>query len=186
MVAAGWCPSFRYSDRARTSTYWWYASSLKPFIRHHQHEHIGCSEDGCIAHSIDETTYRTLHLDAECSCPFLSPPIDSLRKILQSGCIPIISYTDGALEVHPASSALPSSANCKNSSNTLWVPGSVGSAARFAKYWERYYFSWEGAGRSCKEAQILRRSSLISQGINALAEVRGSLGGCRLTHKGSD
>ena len=77
------------------------------------------------------------------------------------------------------------SANCKNPSDTLWVPGSVGSAARFAKYWERYYFSWEGVGSSCKAARILRRTSLISQGIDPLARVHRSPGGCRFTHKGS-
>ena len=88
-----------------------------------------------------------------------------------------LSITVESLLCTSEASGLRPSANCKNPSDTLWVPGSVGSAARFAKYWERYYFSWEGAGRSCEEARILRRSSLISQGSDPLAKVVAPSGG---------
>ncbi|OQV07008.1 hypothetical protein CLAIMM_11502 [Cladophialophora immunda] len=87
---SGWCPSNsrtlinRYGHSAAM-----YATLLRP-IEQPQVSHTHCSKRQCIAYNVDVSTYSPQHVDRECSCEHVLPPLKDVCDILQSGTFPVL------------------------------------------------------------------------------------------------
>ncbi|KAK5998589.1 hypothetical protein PT974_00970 [Cladobotryum mycophilum] len=56
--------------------------------------HDGCSIVRCLTSKIDETTYQTAHVTAECTCSHTKVNVDDLVTVLEKGEIPIVLISD--------------------------------------------------------------------------------------------
>ncbi|KAK0437971.1 uncharacterized protein EV420DRAFT_153676 [Desarmillaria tabescens] len=84
----GWCASeldlLAHDEMA-------FASLLsRPRIR----DHSSCGDFICHAYQTEESTYRTRHVDDECSCDFVGLDTDSLIAVLSQNKVPKLVITD--------------------------------------------------------------------------------------------
>ncbi|KAK0215648.1 hypothetical protein IW262DRAFT_1320923 [Armillaria fumosa] len=84
----GWCQSelglLTHDETA-------FASLLsRPRIR----DHSSCGDIICHAYQTDESTYRTRHVDDECSCDFIGLDTDGLIAVLSQDKVPKLVITD--------------------------------------------------------------------------------------------
>lgn len=54
-------------------------------------DHSRCSELGCVAYNVNETTYQTRHVDESCQCSFIGIDQQTLIDIILQGRIPIVN-----------------------------------------------------------------------------------------------
>ncbi|KAL8663005.1 MAG: hypothetical protein Q9202_004235 [Teloschistes flavicans] len=73
--------------------------NLTPFLNHYvsalprsqlnSHDN-GCSFNKCVANNVDESSYKTRHVQDTCLCKFIGTDADQLANLIQNGLIPII------------------------------------------------------------------------------------------------
>lgn len=90
MKDAGWCPQkirFICSKFAYPVAY--FMSSLHRRVPPDMN-HKDCSADSCTAYNLRVTNFRPLHRTSSCNCSNLSPPMDEVMAIINSGGIPLV------------------------------------------------------------------------------------------------
>lgn len=90
MFKNGWCiHRIQYlADRHGTHLVQ-YLSELQPLRKE---DHGACiDQPACIAYNVNPATYRTRHVDPDCSCEFVGPPYDEVKRIWSGGGVPLIS-----------------------------------------------------------------------------------------------
>ncbi|KAL8701391.1 MAG: hypothetical protein Q9201_004929 [Fulgogasparrea decipioides] len=71
---------------------------LSGLPRQHLNSHDnGCSWERCVGNNVDESSYKTQHVQDSCSCLFLGPEYQQLTELVRSDRIPLveIEITDG-------------------------------------------------------------------------------------------
>ena len=53
--------------------------------------HRACSIEKCIANNVDESRYKTQHVQDHCECQFTGPEPREVRELIQRGHVPLIS-----------------------------------------------------------------------------------------------
>ncbi|KAK0515204.1 hypothetical protein JMJ35_002583 [Cladonia borealis] len=92
MRANGWC---NHQIKHLSSTYdpetLSYLATLKR-VTCRQADHSKCvdSED-CVAYNVDESSYRTRHVDEGCACSWVETPYADLLEVIRKGQIPVLS-----------------------------------------------------------------------------------------------
>lgn len=89
---SGWCPSQTATlCKGQQLQNLYYASTLgSPSVRR-DHQGKGCSETVCQWEQIDEETYTSHHRPGCQRCSFTGPDLQSVRRIIRDGGIPITS-----------------------------------------------------------------------------------------------
>lgn len=88
MAQRGWCPYIISMLSPLNQMVAEYAAIVGPPSTYFDHR--SCSAAGCSRHNVDETTYRPLHIQADCQCPFVRPSLDQIAEILDKGQIPVM------------------------------------------------------------------------------------------------
>ena len=129
MVEANWCPNdfARVRDKFQSIQLLFYYSHMKkPLSKIH---HRNCTEDGCVAHSINLSEYRTRHREG-CDegeiCEEVSIDNQPIMNILQTGALPLLLIKRRIDEPRKVSVELCSSANKGNNYvaiSHVWADG---------------------------------------------------------------
>ncbi len=129
MVNANWCPNdfARVRDRFQSIQLLSYYSRMKkPLSKLH---HRNCTEDRCVAHSINLSQYRTRHCE-DCDegtfCEDVSIDNHPIMNILQSGALPLLLIKRRIDEPRKVSVELCSSASKGNNYvaiSHVWADG---------------------------------------------------------------
>ena len=53
--------------------------------------HCSCTRESCLAHHVDEASYKPKRTDPDCRCAFTGPRIEEVAQILDEGDIPVIA-----------------------------------------------------------------------------------------------
>ena len=76
---------------------------LAPFIRDRPDEHKDCTESTCVFYTIvDTAAYVPTHVDSTCTCEYVRPSLDDVKRLLAEGSIPAVVYDGAGLGVQPA------------------------------------------------------------------------------------
>ena len=129
MVEANWCPNdfARVRDKFQSIQLLFYYSHMKkPLSRLH---HRNCTEDRCVAHSINLSEYRTRHCEG-CNegeiCEEVSIDNQPIMNILQTGALPLLLIKRRIDEPRKVSVELCSSASEGNNYvaiSHVWADG---------------------------------------------------------------
>ena len=129
MVEANWCPNdfARVRDKFQSIQLLFYYSHMKkPLSKTH---HRNCTEDGCVAHSINLSEYRTRHCE-DCDegeiCDEVSIDNQPIMNILQTGALPLLLIKRRIDKPRKVSVELCSSANKSNNYvaiSHVWADG---------------------------------------------------------------
>ncbi|OBT69545.1 hypothetical protein VE03_01236 [Pseudogymnoascus sp. 23342-1-I1] len=97
MLEDGWCLSHVEKLAAEVDAAAMYFANLlgPPKV---DKDHSRCSNNTCLADQIVEAEYVTAHTAENCSCEFVSPNIDQVGLILNSGGIPYVSISVSATQ----------------------------------------------------------------------------------------
>ena len=129
MVEANWCPNDFARVRAKFQSIqllYYYSRMKKPLSKLH---HRNCTEDRCVAHSINLSQYRTRHCegcDEAGICEDVSIDNQLIMNILQSGALPLLLLKRRIDEPRKVSVELCSSANIGNNYvaiSHVWADG---------------------------------------------------------------
>ncbi len=92
MLMNGWCyHQINYLSRMHSLETLSYLSTRKR-SSHRLADHKHCvHHEACVAYNVDEASYKTRHVDTNCSCSMISTPYSNLTKIIRDGWIPLIS-----------------------------------------------------------------------------------------------
>ena len=129
MVNANWCPNdfARVRDKFQSiQLLYYYSRTKKPLSKLH---HRNCTEDRCVAHSINLSQYRTRHCegcDEGTFCEDISIDNQPIINILQSGALPLLLIKRTTDEPRRVSIELCSSANRGNNYvaiSHIWADG---------------------------------------------------------------
>ncbi|KAK0509186.1 hypothetical protein JMJ35_008557 [Cladonia borealis] len=114
MVEANWCPNDFARVRAKFQSIqllYYYSRMKKPLSKPH---HRNCTEDRCVAHSVNLSQYRTRHCEG-CDeggiCEDVSIDNQPIMNILQSGALPLLLLKRRIDEPRKVSVELCSTAN---------------------------------------------------------------------------
>ena len=129
MVEANWCPNdfARVRDKFQSIQLLFYYSQMKkPLSKLH---HRNCTEDCCVAHSINLSQYKTRHCEG-CDegeiCEEVSIDSQPIMNILQTGALPLLLINRRIDEPRKVSVELCSSANKGNNYvaiSHVWADG---------------------------------------------------------------
>ena len=129
MIEANWCPNDFARVRAKFNSIqllFYYSRMKKPLSKLH---HRTCTEDHCVAHSINISQYRTRHCEG-CEegeiCEDVSIDNQHIMNILQSGALPLLLIKRRIDEPPKVSVELCSSANTGNNYvaiSHVWADG---------------------------------------------------------------
>lgn len=129
MVEANWCPNdfARVREKCQSiQLLFFYSRMKKPLSKLH---HRNCTEDRCVAHSINLSQYKTQHCegcDEEGICEDVSIDNQPIMNILQSGALPLLLLKRRIDDPRKVSVELCSSANTGNnyvSISHVWADG---------------------------------------------------------------
>ena len=129
MVEANWCPNDFARVRAKFNSIqllFYYSRMKKPSSELH---HRNCTEDRCVAHSINLSQYRTRHCEGceeEGICEDVSIDNQPIMNILQSGALPLLLIKRRTDEPRKVSVELCSSENTGNNYvaiSHVWADG---------------------------------------------------------------
>ena len=97
LLQKGWCINdvHRLCDTVIVSTAFIAASIARQEVVPKETHNI-CSPDACIARDINESTYKTKHVDQDCDCESINAPVDQVKDILEGGDIPVILVREDA------------------------------------------------------------------------------------------
>ncbi|WPA99489.1 uncharacterized protein RHO25_004107 [Cercospora beticola] len=89
MITNGWCPHrVNYLARRYKMETLGYLSSLV-YLREQKHDRCR-SAPSCVAYTVNNSTYKTRHVDRGCTCEFVETPFEDLKRIAETGSIPLI------------------------------------------------------------------------------------------------
>lgn len=92
----GWCPTLfdKFKNLLRTPTsFLEYVSLVSPF-QESPKGHEGClSSSRCIEYNIDESRYKTKHIN-DCNCMSIKPPLEAVKNALLQWTIPLMNGDD--------------------------------------------------------------------------------------------
>lgn len=103
MWRSGWCPSQTATlCKGQQLQNLYYASTLGSPSVPRDHQGRGCSETVCQWEQIDEKTYASQHRPGCQGCSFTGPDLQTLRRILRDGGIPVTSAQElcGSFQVN--------------------------------------------------------------------------------------
>ena len=126
MVQANWCPNdfARVRDKFQSIQLLFYYSRMKkPWSNLH---HGNCTEDRCVAHSINLSQYRTRHCEGCERCEDVRIDNKHIMNILQSGALPLLLIKRRIDEPRKVSVELCSSADRGNNYvaiSHVWADG---------------------------------------------------------------
>lgn len=97
LIETGWCKyeASQFRNQMPASTLY-YLISLKRART--CNDHSKCSEFECVANNIDKGNYETQHLKQGCTCSHKSPPLASLRRVIDNHGMAVIKFTSEALD----------------------------------------------------------------------------------------
>lgn len=106
MHRAGWCPNtisepflFSFVDLSIISN----LLRLPPYVRNNPGEHADCMQSACVYYTITDTkAYVPRHVEPNCQCDYIKPPLDVVLNILSEGHIPVVVYDGAELLAHSA------------------------------------------------------------------------------------
>ncbi|KAI0754569.1 hypothetical protein C8Q80DRAFT_374934 [Daedaleopsis nitida] len=106
-MASGWCPyTLRLLRQGDAGHLFLRACFSQPYLRTGAPEHDDCTDNHCVYHYVDTTSYTTRHAE-ECAdpagCRFFAPSLKEVTQHLSSGEIPVMIYEGGVLAVRSAS-----------------------------------------------------------------------------------
>ncbi|KAJ8457555.1 hypothetical protein ONZ51_g11461 [Trametes cubensis] len=110
LLDVGWCPYTLSIINLNTSEGILIGAALvphlirlRPYIRTKLDEHIGCTADACVLHTITDTDeYKCRHVQPACECGDIKPPLFDVLRLLNDGIVPVVIYDGSALRVVPA------------------------------------------------------------------------------------
>lgn len=96
LLSKGWCPmEVRLVQECYQSMLLFFATTIERPVMNKSHEN--CTEMYCLAETISEEQYQTVHVTEDCGCKNIEIDGDSLAKVLQEGHIPRITIrVDGS------------------------------------------------------------------------------------------
>ncbi|KAF2147809.1 hypothetical protein K461DRAFT_298423 [Myriangium duriaei CBS 260.36] len=68
----------------------WAVHYVSAMSRPSLYDHSVCTESHCNAHTIDESTYSTQHVQSDCTCPFIGIDQEKVKRILKAKQHPIV------------------------------------------------------------------------------------------------
>ena len=92
MLMNGWCyHQVNHLSRVHSLETLSYLGTLER-SSHRLTDHKHCvHHEACVAYNVDEASYKTRHVDINCSCSMVLTPYSDLTKIIRDGWIPLIS-----------------------------------------------------------------------------------------------
>src|SRR5271170_3856175 len=94
-LSRGWCLNefARLQAKGLPCNTLYYLSSMKHLTPSSSENHANCTMDYCKFQEIPENQYHTLHVDDLCSCQYVDAPMDRVKRIIQTGGIPLLAYS---------------------------------------------------------------------------------------------
>lgn len=95
MLANGWCSHrIDYLAKYHGLDMFAYLSGLQPLRRR---DHGRCKDQpSCVAYNVNPATYKTQHVTADCSCAFVGPSYDEVKRIAAGGGVPLLDIQQGS------------------------------------------------------------------------------------------
>ena len=92
LKAAGWCPArIHILSQNYSCAVMYYLSGLDR--RYENAAHQKCTQHRCIAHQVDEGSYRPAHVNSSCDCSMAGICKEKLMAIIESGSTPLCSMS---------------------------------------------------------------------------------------------
>lgn len=88
MEADGWCSNTLATFEGLSLVVLWYFANLEPPRSHDRHQL--CTPKICNSLQVDESKYRTAHVESDCGCEYYGPPPTGLAQSVTSGTIPLV------------------------------------------------------------------------------------------------
>ncbi|EXJ81109.1 hypothetical protein A1O3_07397 [Capronia epimyces CBS 606.96] len=89
MQAQGWCTSeIAMMENSFSATGRYFASRLSRQVVKKPHNQ--CNESKCLASQVDKAAYLTQHVNSGCDCAHDEVDVEQIRRILDSGSVPVI------------------------------------------------------------------------------------------------
>lgn len=93
MISNGWCyHRVNYLATRYTLETFEYLSTLE-YLREQKHD-LCWSKASCDAYSVDNSTYRTRHVESGCSCSFIEAPYEDLKRVAETGSVPLVEIEE--------------------------------------------------------------------------------------------
>lgn len=99
MIRSGWCShqvnhlSLKYD----LETFLYLTTLERSPLRHADRQRFSLHES-CVAYNTHPTNNETRHTTADCACPMICVPYESLIKIIRKGRVPLLSIESGSAD----------------------------------------------------------------------------------------